>query len=62
MRICHPKVLKFCSTYRDIQDIEIRVIESFLRNIVRNDQGNEEFVRAIKKFEKSSIRVFESLL
>ena len=62
MRRCHPKVLKFCSTYRDIQDIEIRVIESFLRNIVRNDQGNEEFVRAIKKFEKSSIRVFESLL
>ena len=32
----------------------------FLPKEVRNVQGNEEFVRAIEKFEKLSIRVFES--
>ena len=33
-----------------------------MANLVRKDQGAEEFVRAIEKIEKSSIRVFESLL
>ena len=37
-------------------------MESFLPNIVRNHQGTEEFVRVIEKFEKSIIRVFETLL
>ena len=51
---------QFCSTYRDIRDIEIRDMESFLPKEVRNVQGTEEFVGAIEKFEKLSIRVFES--
>ena len=58
----NPKAIKFCSTYRDIWDIEIRVIESFLPNIVRDDQGTKDFVWAFEKFEKLSIWVFESLL
>ena len=29
---------------------------------MRNVQGTKEFVRAIKKFEKLSIRIFESQL
>ena len=33
----------------------------FSPKIVRNDQGTEEFIGAIEKFEKSSIRVFRSL-
>ena len=57
-----PRAQQICSTYRDIRDIEIRDIESFLPKEVRNVQGTEEFVRAIKKFEKLSIRVFESKL
>ena len=58
-----PKVQQFCSTYRDIRDIEIRNIESvFLPKEVRNVQGTEEFVRAIEKFEELSIRIFESQL
>ena len=42
-------------TYRDIWDTEIPVIEGFLPNILHNDQETEDFVWAIKKFEKSSI-------
>ena len=57
-----PSVQKFSSTYRDIRDIEIRDIESFLPKEVRYVQGTEEFVRTIEKFEKLSIRVFESQL
>ena len=57
-----PIVQQFCWTYRDIRDIEIQDIESFLPKEVRNVQGTEEFVRAIEKFEKLSIRVFESQL
>ena len=57
-----PRVQQFCSTYRDIRDIEIRDIESFLLKEVRNVQGTEELVRAIEKFEKLSIRVFENQL
>ena len=53
-----PRVQQFCSTYRDIRDIEIRDIESFLPKEVRNVQGTEEFVWAIEKFQKLSIRVF----
>ena len=34
----------------------------FLPKEVRNVQGTEEFVGAIEKFEKLSIRVFESQL
>ena len=34
----------------------------FLPKDLRNVQGIEEFVRAIEKFEKLSIRVFESQL
>ena len=49
-----PRVQQFCSTYRDIRDIE----SFFLRNV----QGTEEFVRAIEKFEKLSIQIFESQL
>ena len=56
----HPSVQQFCSTYRDIRDIEISRV--FLPKEVRDVQGTEEFVRAIKKFEKLSIRVSESLL
>ena len=62
MRGNGPRVQQFCSTYRDIRNIEIRDIESFLSKEVRDVQGTEEFVRAIKKFEKLSIRVFESQL
>ena len=53
-----PSVQQFCSTYRDI----VRDIESFLPKEVRSVQGIEEFVRAIEKFKKLSIRVFESQL
>ena len=42
-------------TYGDIRDTEILVIEGFLPNILHNDQETEDFVWAIKKFEKSSI-------
>ena len=35
---------KFYSTYLDVRDIKIRVIKSFLLNIVHNDQGNKDFV------------------
>ena len=52
-----PRVQQFCSTYRDIRDTE-----SFLPKEVRNVQGTEEFFRAIEKFEKLSIRAFESQL
>ena len=34
----------------------------FLPKEVRNVQGTKEFARAIEKFEKLSIRVFESQL
>ena len=57
-----PRVEQFCLTYRDIRDIEIRDIESFLPKEVRNVQGTEKFVRAIEKFEKLSIRAFENQL
>ena len=57
-----PRVQQFCSTYRDVRDIEIQDIVTFLPKEVRNVQGIEEFVRAIEKFEKLSIRVFESQL
>ena len=57
-----PRVEQFCLTYRDIRDIEIRDIEDFLPKEVRNVQGSEEFVRAIEKFEKLSIRAFENQL
>ena len=49
-----PRIQQFCSTYRDI--------ESFLPKKVHNVQRTEEFVRAIEKFEKLSMRVFESQL
>ena len=39
-----------------------RYLEFFLPKEVRNVQGTEEFVGAIEKFEKLSIRVFESQL
>ena len=45
-----PRVQQFCSTYRDIQDIE-----SFLPQEVRDVQETEEFIRAIEKFDKLSI-------
>ena len=57
-----PRVQQFCSTYRDVRDIEIQDIVTFLPKEVHNVQGIEEFVRAIEKFEKLSIRVFESQL
>ena len=38
------------------------ISRAFLPKEVRNAQGTEEFVRAIDKFEKLSIRVFESQL
>ena len=37
-------------------------LRGFLPKEVRNVQEAEEFVRAIEKFEKLSIRVFESQL
>ena len=53
-----PRVQQFFSTYRDIRDIEVRGIKSFLPKEVRNVKETEEFVRAIEKFEKLSIRLF----
>ena len=59
-----PRVQQFCSTNRDIRDTVSRfeISRVFLPKEVRNVQGTEEFVRAIEKFEKLSIRVFESQL
>ena len=53
---------RFCSTYQDIQEIEIGDIESYLSKEVCNVQGTKEFSRATEKFEKLSIRVSESQL
>ena len=53
---------RFCSTYQDIQEIEIGDIESYLSKEVCNVQGTKEFARATEKFEKLSIRVSESQL
>ena len=51
------RVQQICSTCRNIRDID-----SFLPKEVRNVQRTEEFVRAIEKFEKLSIPVYENQL
>ena len=38
--------------YKNKACIDIRVIENFLPNVLRNQHGTEEFVGAIEKFEK----------
>ena len=55
-----PKILFDLPRYSRYRGLDYR--EFFLPNIVRNDQWTKEFVRAIQKFGKLSIRVFESLL
>ena len=47
----------------EIFDIaRFEILRDFLHKEVRNVQGTKEFVRAIKKFEKLSIRILESQL
>ena len=53
-----PRVQQFCSTYRDMRDIE----SFFFPKQTRNVQGTEEFVRSVEKFENLSTRVLGSQL
>ena len=52
------RVQQFCSTYRNIRDIE----SFFLPKQTRNVQGTNKFVRAVERFENLSIRVLGSQL
>ena len=56
----NERVHQFCSTYSRYQESRYR--EFFCLKKARNVQGTEELVRAIGKFKKLNIRVFESQL